>query len=567
MESKTLREITRARLGRRRLLQAGGAFSVGAAALALIGCGSDDKDSATPTSDQGKASNSNKFITPSRGEPRKGGTFTRVTSGVANQSVIENAQHALLYAVTAYDRPMTAKLTDERYVLEAAEKLELAEPTKLVMTLKPNMTYQNKAPVNGRKVTGADIKATQDFIKSDAAAYNGTFQKDFLDHVEVQDDRTIIYHLTKPSAYLFTGFYLGSPHSQAIIPQETLADLKDKPPIGSGPFEITDFQNEVRYSFKRFEGYRDAAKVYFDNREVLQIIDAIALESAFRSHQLHYWEPGAAIVDRLFAEVKSPEYEHTDYLSLQYNGLTAMMNQQLGGTRPWNDVRVREAFYRLINARQFVDLAFNGKAVIPTGVIPAAFSDQFQLAASDTEKFFKLDVAEAKKLLSAANYDGSKTWEVIISAGNATSSSEAEILMQQLGAAGITIRPKPSPTAEFLALIPKAQYDFFLGNSTGTDSTARPLRYQHSQTGFAFSNFGLYDPKIDAMIEQSEVEIDPEAQAKLVKDIQMKCLESYTLSRPLITEQQSVFYDGHLQNLEIDAVYGQTYEVGAWFSA
>jgi ABC-type transport system substrate-binding protein len=563
MESRILLGMTQARMARRRLLQAGGAFSAGAAALALVGCGSDsgdDKSTDTPKSAGG-------FITAAQGDPRKGGSFARVTSGVANHSVIENAQHALLYAVTAYDRPMTAKLTSDRFALEATEKLELAEPTKLVMTLKPKMVYQNKAPVNGRPVRGSDIKATQDFIKADAAAYNGTLQKDFIDHVEVLDDRTVVYHLSKPSAYLFTGFYLGSPHSQAIIPEETLDKLKEEPPIGSGPFELTDFQNEVRYAFKRFDGYRDAAKVYFDNREVLQIIDAVALESAFRSHQLHYWEPTAATVDRLTSELKSPDYEHTDYLSLVYNGLTAMMNQSLGGPRPWNDIRVREAFYRLIDPQQFIDLAFRGRAVKTTGVIPAAFSDDLQLSESETAKFFKLDTTEAKRLLSASNYDASKTWEVTISAGNATSSAMAEILQQQLGAAGINTRPKPSPTAEFLAAIPKAQYDFFLGSSTGTDSTARPLRYQHSQTGFSFSNFGLYDPKIDALIEQSEVEVDPDKQAKLVKDIQMKCLESYTLSRPIISEKQSVFYDGRLQNLEIDAVYGQTYEVGAWFSA
>jgi peptide/nickel transport system substrate-binding protein len=565
MGSKILQRMTENRLGRRRLLRAGGAFSVGAAALALVGCGSDNDSGSGETGDVQPVGG---IITSATGEPRKGGTFARQTNGVANQSVVDNAQSgAYIYGVTVYDRPMTAKLTSARYVLEAVDKLELVEPTKLVMTLKPNLVFQNKAPVNGRKVTGADIKATQEYVKTNTASYNATLQKGFLERVEVSDDRTITYHLTQPSAYLFTGFYLGSPHSQAIIPAETLGTLKDAEPIGSGPFELTDYQRDVRWAFKRFEGYRDASKVYFDNREVLQIVDPVALESAFRSGQIHYWEPAAAAVDRLNNELQRPKFEHTEFLSLVYNGITAMMNQEDGGPRPWNDVRVREAFYRLIDTKQIIDLVFRGKAVPSTGIIPAAFSSEFQLEASETAKYFRNDLAAAKQLLSAANYDTSKTYEVLISAGNNTSSSHAEVLQQQLGAVGIQTRPRPSPTAEFLDLIGKSQYDFFLGTSTGTDSTARALRYQHSTTGFTFANFGLYNPTIDALIEKSEVEVDPVAQASLVKEIQRKAIELYTLARPYITEQQTVYYDGRLQNFEIDPIYGQTYEVGAWFSA
>ncbi|MGE0686607.1 MAG: ABC transporter substrate-binding protein [Dehalococcoidia bacterium] len=561
--------MTQNRLGRRRLLRAGGAFSVGAAALALIGCGSDDGDSSSSSATSGgQAKPTGGIITAAKGDPRKGGTFTRVTTGVANHSVVDNAQSgAYIYGVTTYDRPLTAKLTSDRYVLEAMEKIELIEPTKLVMTLKPNLVYQNKAPVNGRKVTGNDIKATQEYVKTNPTSYNATLQKGFLDRVEVSDDRTITYHLTQPSAYLFTGFYLGSPHSQAIIPAETLGTLKESEAIGSGPFELIEYQRDVRHFFKRFENYRDANKVYFDNREVLQIIDAIALESAFRSGQMHYWEPTGGIVSRLTSELQSPKFEHTEYLSLVFNGLTGMMNQKDGGPRPWNDIRVREAFYRLLNPQQFIDLAVGGRAVIPTGVIPAGFGPDLQLAASETAKYFKNDAAAAKQLLSAANYDSSKTWEVLISAGNSASATQAEVMQQQLGVAGIQTRPRPSPTAEFLDLISKAQYDFFLGSSTGTDSTARPLRYQHSKTGFTFGNFGLYDATVDALIEKSEIEVNAEAQANLVKEIQRKALDLYTLSRPIFTEQQTVFYDGRLQNLEIDAIYGQTYEVGAWFSA
>ena len=36
------------------------------------------------------------------------------------------------------------------------------------------------------------------------------------------------------------------------------------------------------------------------------------------------------------------------------------------------DVRVREAFKRLTNRQQMVDLAYAGEAVLPTGLVPAS---------------------------------------------------------------------------------------------------------------------------------------------------------------------------------------------------
>lgn len=565
MESKYLQGVARTRLARRRLLKAGGVFSVGAASLAILGCDSGDENQGTGGG-SGTAGEKESF-TPSLGDPRRGGKYAGVHSGTNNHSVVENSQagHGI-YGITAYDRPLTGKADSRRYVLEGVAKIEIADSLKVVMTLKPNMTYHNKPPVSGRPVVSADIKATQEFVKVNPASYNSTFQRVHLDRVEAPDDFTVIYHLTYPSAYLFTGSYLGSPHSQVFIPRETIESLRDEPPIGSGPYELTSFQHNGTYAFKRFEGYRDASSVYFDQREVLGITDPIAQESAFRSGQLSYWVPTGSIVDRLKGELDASKFHNYEYLSTVFNGINGMTDKTAGGARPWNDIRVREAFYRALNVPQIAELGFRGQAVETTGLIPQGLQSEYLLEPAEVARFVKFDLAEARRLLSAAGYESSKTWDAITSTVGA-GRVMGEIVQQQLSQAGINIRPVAMPTAELLNRIRVSEFDLYIGASNASDSPARPLRYQHSETGFAFSHMGLYDSGMDALIEQSEREVNYDKHVALVKAIQKKGLESYAMSRPLITERQVAFYDSRLQNLEIDRTQGGTYLNGAWFSA
>jgi hypothetical protein len=162
--------ITQSRVGRRRLLKSGAALSVGAAARALIGCGGDDggnDDDQAPSDTTG-----------STGKPKPGGKYGTSFTTVGNYNVTAFYHDGYNNSgITVYDRPMTARADAKGYNLEAMEKIEVAEPTRIVMTLKPGLVYQNKAPVNGRKVLSSDIKATQEYVKQLATAENSNFQR------------------------------------------------------------------------------------------------------------------------------------------------------------------------------------------------------------------------------------------------------------------------------------------------------------------------------------------------------------------------------------------------------
>jgi len=549
-------------MGRRRLLKAGGAFSVGAAALALIGCGSDDDDGGSePTPGQS---------TGSTGDPKQGGRFGTYFSTIGNYNTVAFYHDGYNNSgITAYDRLMTARIDNRGYVLEAAQSVEIQDTTKVVFKLKPNMVFQNKAPVNGRAVTSEDILATQAYVKQLPNAENSGFIRQYVDRMEAPDANTVIYHLKVPYAYTFASTALCNPTAQPIIPKELLGSLDTTPAIGSGPFELVDHTFGVNYKYKRFDKFREAKdlKPYFDERETFSITDVVAQEASFRSEQIHQWDPPAAQVERLLRELDAAKFASVSYLSLGQTTINASTNKALnGGGKPWEDIRFREALYRLTNRQQFIDLALGGRGVVPPGPMQASL-EAYQISAKESEPFWKQDVAAAKQLLSAMNYDTGKEWEVVVSNTNAVNSSWAEIWQQQLAAGGIKIRPVARPLAEILPKqMQTGQFDFWLGGQPGGDTPYRAIRNQHSDTLDQFNNVGLYDKNIDALVEKSELATDREENIKLVKQIQLEALKQYTTSIVFLTQQVQRFYNARLQNFEIDPMTGQNFQYNAWFA-
>lgn len=547
-------KFSRMRATRRKVLALGAAGT----GMALLGCASDGNEGAsTPSPSAG-----------SIGSPQPGGRYASYFSPIGNYNLVATYHEGYgNTGITAYDRPITAGHGTDGYQLEAMEKIELASPTKVVMTLKPDMVYHNKPPVNGRKVTAADIVATQNYVKQLPNAENSQFQRTFIDSIEAPNDTTVVINLKKPSAYLLSAQYLANPTAQPIIPQELLEALDSSPPIGSGPFELVDHTFNQRYRYKKFENFREAKRgmPYITERETLMLNDNVAMEASFRSGQVSEFNPPASIVDRLLSELDSSKFANATYVHTFQVGTNAMMNAALGGPRAWHDVRVREALYRLTNKQQWVELGFRGRAVVNQTPLPAGL-EAWHMDAKDAEPFYVEDVQKANQLLSAANFDKNQTWEFV--ASNQANSTLCEIWAQQISRGGIKSRTIVVPTSEFLpsSMVP-GKFDFWIGANPGGDVPSRVLRNQHSSTNDQFSNIGLYDKEIDALIEQSEVEVDREENIRLVKEIQKKILEKYTLTYNVVTEQKVTFYDARLQDFIIDPIGGQDYQYQAWIKA
>src|SRR5690606_9737872 len=123
---------------------------------------------------------------------------------------------------------------------------------------KEGLVYQDKAPVNGRAVVADDIVSFAEYVRDAEGVVWGTFHQDVLDRAEATDDRTVVFHLKQPTAYLFSMVQLGNPGEQAIVPVEILDNIKQNEPVGSGPYEMTAYQFGVSYTYQRSPSFREA---------------------------------------------------------------------------------------------------------------------------------------------------------------------------------------------------------------------------------------------------------------------------------------------------------------------
>lgn len=535
------------------------ATGVGAAALSLVGCGSSKQSGSSKSGDATSTGLVSKPVDTTSSAVKGGVLPSIVTSDAPSLSAYHSvAVYAVQHSDRAYSKffmPSVANRSKGEQALSTVDPDVISsyetspDGLTLTMKLRPEATYDPRPPTNGRKVTTGDVDFSWKLFKSNHKARglisNEVNKNAPVASVTVPDDKTIVMKLAFPSPSLLPNlaFYLNGPF---IYPVE--ADGKYDPNAemrGSGPWLLDKYTPSVSFQYRRNPNYYDKSRPLLDGLD-LPIVPEYATQLAqFRAGKVYSFGIRSEDIVPMKKDIPEMVMAASDFTTA-LGGLVWFDYRPNKGSI-WFDERVRQALSMTVDRDLFIDTLSNAKQYTNVGIpvekrwnshVPAGES-QFWLDPQDKDfgenaKYFKLNIAEANKLVKAASGKDKLDTAWTIVAGNDYGQAyhqQADVLqgMFNEGPFKFTTVPLDYSTAF-------AQRASAAGHLTGGhdfDGAAYGLIPVFPEVDSLFANHyisgGPYykfeddypnDPKWDSFMKQQQLEQDPKKRVEIIKDFQ-----------------------------------------------
>lgn len=275
-------------------------------------------------------------------------------------------------------------------------------------------------------------------------------------------------------------------------------------PIGTGPFQLTDYHVSRIAVFKRRQGYW-GQPAYLDEIRYLDLGTEIAT---------HVAALAAGQVDLLYrltiSELDLVRRFPTMQLLSEPSAQTLVMRMQQD-KKPFNDVRVRKAVVLSSDREQMLRLAYRNYGVLGEHHHVAPFHpDYFRLPP------IKRDVETARRLLAQAGYpDGI---DLTLALGNTQGRYEqdtAQILQQNCAEAGIRLSLQVIPAAEYWTIWDKVPFGMTYWGHRPLGVMVLELAYR---SGSVWNESHFANAKFDAALDRALGILDPHERSAAMGD-------------------------------------------------
>jgi len=400
MSSNYWDNVLNKRLTRRRAVAATGATAAAAAFLAACG-GGDDNGGSTPTSggDTTPAAGGTtdtgpkvggKLIWQGYGDPGGGLELIKARNPGVNQMASLTHDALLDFAYGTPDYPGIGN--DVIPGLATALPEVTADGLTVTFKIADGVKWHN-----GEDLTSEDVKWTYDTLAfAEESALKGDYS--WLDSIEAPDPTTVVMHTKFPNADLLqtiafknTGAILNQAFQESAEAEQSF--------MGSGPFTFVEYSPPTIMRYARNPNYWNSAKAgWFDSIDRLGTSDSEKKVADIISKQVHvtYWFPAE--------ERERIKAARDDLQVFQYPRAGSGQVYIRTDVAPFNDKRVRQALSMGYDRQLSIDNVTEGEGQADQALSRSGtawgFRGPEELKRAD---LFELNVAEAMKLLSAAN--------------------------------------------------------------------------------------------------------------------------------------------------------------------
>jgi peptide/nickel transport system substrate-binding protein len=511
-----------------------------AVALAAGGCssGGSSSDAASDTPVSGGT-----LTWAVQAQPGAGGLDPMVSANSAALGVLEQIYETLL-------------VKDDEGAIKPglAESYEQVDPVTYRFTLRDGVEFSDGSPL-----TPDDVVFTfQTYLAGTSAA------KAFLANlqtVEAVDDRTVQFTFSQPNGTFLNAVANRSSFfivNKAWYGAKT-SDQRQREAMGTGPFVLGTWTDNVELTLEKNPGYWEAPKPYLD-----EIVFKIVPDETSRLSLVQQGSVQAAwFSDALVAEqAKDAGFTEGD---LSYTGkLSVFINPASG---PLSDKRVRQALSLSLDREQLIELGLNGYG--QTSLFTVVGDPSSPKPDEDTP-YYARDVKKAKALLAEAGMS-----DVTISLSYPSDLSQQnipvyEVMKQQAADAGITLNLVATPWAEISKTYtygdPFTDMVSF-GNIFNADYTGYFNQYL-SDTGLM--NHWKATPDADKardLLKQLTVETDQDKRHELAVQLNDEVAENVLNIVPLATPQVVEVWDANQLHGYSSDPYSFRYRLkDAWLS-
>ena len=537
------------RLSRRSLLRASARAGVGAAGLALVGCGDDDDDGqaqqavaqaqqaeqqAQAVQQQEAAQQQDATVAQaqqSAGGPQYGGTVALAggDGGLFDPAVtIHGGTDASIFQI--YD---FLNYLDDGFVLTDAmcELPEVIDELNFVYNVKPNVHWQDKAPLNGRQFTAEDASFGLRRFGFDNPEFVFKDRYALIEDFEVVDELTLHLRASEPFSPLLTAV---AEASALMVAQDTVDAFGDAEistnldaAIGTGSMMIVSRESDVETVLERNPNYYREGQPYFDGYRLIWFADAALRVASYVDGQLDFvnvqWYGELSEIEAVRDQVG------VDEVVAVPNPATFGLAQHINTTvEPYTDARVRTALHLATN-RPALNATSLGAGVIggPIAETIAPYgwglSQLEQLPGYRSGEAREEDLGEGRKLLDASGYDKDNVPPMEIWGDFA--SDFGQLLQQNFAEIDFEVGIRELNTADSLAARQNNEFSMI---TLGQQAAADPdLLYNdlHTTGGQNYGEFS--DPEMDALFEKGRSVFGVEDRKAVYDEAQAKLLETH----------------------------------------
>lgn len=465
-----------------------------AASLALVGC------TQAPAADS-----------PATGQdPVAGGTLTfgraaSVTDLDLNQQITANNA----FAIDKIFEPLVSFDADGKIIPWLAEYEISEDGLVYTFALRDGVQFSN-----GTDVTPADVV----FSLNRHIEVEGPLPLEApIASIEASDERTVT--ITLESAYTpFLAELAG--FANGIMPADFGGVAEDaffQNPVGTGPWVVSEWDPNGDLSFVKNEHYWQEGKPYLDELVYKFVADPTQLQQQLVAGQVDAVEQVPAANS---AEVSA----NAELQLVQAPGWST--DQVFFNTlnEHFADQNVRRAIAHAIDREGIAKATGFGTSEVANVLVPPAI----EYSANDEGYALKYDVDAAKAELAKSGFkDGFET-TLVIRNDRPEFAQVAQIVQEQLGKIGITVKIESLDYAVFKERVySNLDYDFMINN--GQADAPDPngmITFQTDVTGFSKSYWTSFsDPEVDALVQQGRVTADGPEREKVYFEIQQQLAE------------------------------------------